>query len=92
MSASPISYSPVFWRELFGAKENFWVETDLRDGYPEIAMVSAERRSKDQWKFSRDGPSCHPQHPSSPWNPANTLPPHNRGFLFSTQANYGTHR
>lgn len=63
MSASPISYSPIFWRELFGAKENFWVETDLRDGYPEIAMVSAERRSKDKWKFSRDGPSCHPQHP-----------------------------
>lgn len=40
--------SHIFWRELFGAKENFWVETDLRDGHPEIAMVSAERRSEDQ--------------------------------------------
>lgn len=50
----------------------------MRDGYPEIAMVSAERRSEDQWRFSRDDPSCHPWHPSSPRNPANTLPPHNR--------------
>lgn len=50
----------------------------MRDGYPETAMVSGERRSEDQWRFSRDDPSCHPWHPSSPQNPANTLPPHNR--------------
>lgn len=91
MSASPISYSPIFWRELFGAKENFWVETDLRDGYPEIAMVSAERRSKESGS-SAEMARVATLSIRSPWNPANTSPPHNRDCLFSTQANYGTHR